>query len=256
MIVSTQTNAPISGHGDEPVVIVTARLKAAGLRITRPRLTILAAMVKLGQPASIEVIHEDLGRRGCDLVTVYRCMAVFEEIGIVRRSYLHNGTALFSLNVDDRPRYHVVSKTTKTVEELDIETTRELHAALLAIETLLLARGYTDVGHVAEFLERPRLIHGRPTPCCLNLQFVDPLLRRPSARSRQANTGVEPEQNQVADQCANDAHQAEHNQHRSREVNVFNQQSVQHRRTDHWETQHKCHDRTARDQLGKHRPQP
>ena len=108
-------------------------------------------MVKLGQPASIEVIHEDLGRRGCDLVTVYRCMAVFEEIGIVRRSYLHNGTALFSLNVDDRPRYHVVSKTTKTVEELDIETTRELHAALFAIETLLLARGYTDVGHVAEF---------------------------------------------------------------------------------------------------------
>ena len=151
MIASTQTNAPISGHGDEPVVIVTARLKAAGLRITRPRLAILAAMVKLGQPASIEVIHEDLGRRGCDLVTVYRCMAVFEEIGIVRRSYLHNGTALFSLNVDDRPCYHVVSKTTKTVEELDIETTRELHAALLAIETLLLERGYTDVGHVAEF---------------------------------------------------------------------------------------------------------
>lgn len=152
MIASPQPYAPISGHGDEsPVVIVTARLKAAGLRITRPRLTILAAMVKLGQPASIEVIHENLGRRGCDLVTVYRCMAAFEEIGIVRRSYLHNGTALFSLNVDDRPRYHVVSKTTKTVEELDPETTRELHAALLAIEALLLARGYTDVGHIAEF---------------------------------------------------------------------------------------------------------
>ena len=152
MITSTQTNAPISGHGDEsPVVIVTARLKAAGLRITRPRLTILAAMVKLGQPASIEVIHENLGRRGCDLVTVYRCMAAFEEIGIVRRSYLHHGTALFSLNVDDRPRYHVVSKTTKTVEALDPETTHDLHAALSAIETLLLARGYTDVGHIAEF---------------------------------------------------------------------------------------------------------
>ena len=153
MIASTQTNSPIFNHGqtDSPVVIATARLRAAGLRITQPRLTILAALVKFGRPTSIEAIHEALGRRGCDLVTVYRCLAAFEEIGIVRRSFFHNGTSLFSLSVDDLPRYHVVSKSTKTVEELDPETARELQTALLSVETMLRQRGYTEISHIAEF---------------------------------------------------------------------------------------------------------
>ena len=103
MIASTQTNSPLFGHGqtESPVAIATARLRTAGLRITQPRLKILATLVKFGRPTSIEVIHDDLGRRGCDLVTVYRCLAAFEDIGIVRRSYFHNGTTLFSLSVDD-----------------------------------------------------------------------------------------------------------------------------------------------------------
>jgi Fur family ferric uptake transcriptional regulator len=153
MIASTQTNSPISNHGqtESPVLIATARLKAAGLRITQPRLTILAALVKFGRPTSIEAIHDGLGRRGCDLVTVYRCLAAFEEIGIVRRSFFHNGTSLFSLSVDNLPRYHVVSKSTKTVEELDPETARELHTALLAVEAKLRERGYTEISHITEF---------------------------------------------------------------------------------------------------------
>ncbi len=152
MIASTQTNSPLAApDSDSPVVIATAKLKAAGLRITHPRLTILATLVKLGQPASIEAIHEDLGKNGCDLVTVYRCMAAFEEIGLVRRSFFHNGTALFALSVDDRARYHVVCKATRNVEELDSETAMELRAAMLAVETKLRALGYTEISHMAEF---------------------------------------------------------------------------------------------------------
>ena len=138
-----------------PVAVATAKLKSAGLRITQPRLTILAALVERGSPVSIEVIHEDLGRRACDLVTVYRCMAAFEEIGIVRRTYFHNGTGLYSLSLDAAPHYHVVSKTTNSVHELDPEAASELSAALVAIEDKLRARGYTGVSHMAEFFGTP-----------------------------------------------------------------------------------------------------
>jgi len=47
--------------------------------------------------------------------------------------------------------YHVVCKATNQVEELDGETSAELHAALLKIEEKLKARGYGDVGHIVEF---------------------------------------------------------------------------------------------------------
>lgn len=156
MIASTQTNAPLTGHPTKTALAAaTAKLKAAGLRITQPRLTILAALIKQGRPTSIEAIHDELGRGSCDLVTVYRCVAAFEEIGIVRRTYFHNGTGLYSLRLDDAPHYHVVSKATGTVDELDSETAQELRAALVAVEDKLRARGYTGVSHLAEFFGTP-----------------------------------------------------------------------------------------------------
>jgi len=152
MISSTQTNSPLAKNDAKTAVATaTARLKAAHLRITQPRLTILAAMFRRSQPESIETIHEALGKNGCDLVTVYRCMAVFEEIGIVRRTYFHNGTALYSLRLDDAPHYHIVSKATNTVDELDPATALELNAALVAVEDKLRTLGFTNVSHIAEF---------------------------------------------------------------------------------------------------------
>ena len=149
---SPQTNSPLAKtDAKTAVATATARLKAAHLRITQPRLTILAAMFRRSQPESIETIHEALGKNGCDLVTVYRCMAVFEEIGIVRRTYFHNGTALYSLRLDDAPHYHIVSKATNTVDELDPATALELNAALVAVEDKLRALGFTNVSHIAEF---------------------------------------------------------------------------------------------------------
>lgn len=152
MTTSSQSNAPlVKTDAKTAVATATDRLKAAHLRITQPRLTILAAMFRSSQPESIETIHETLGKSGCDLVTVYRCMAVFEEIGIVRRTYFHNGTALYSLRLDAAPHYHIVSKVTNTVDELDPATALELNAALVAVENKLRELGYTNVSHIAEF---------------------------------------------------------------------------------------------------------
>ncbi len=157
MIASTQTNAPLSGNGRaigrplSPVGLATDRLKTAGLRVTQPRLAILAALCQREHPASIEQIHADVGMAACDLVTVYRCMAAFEKIGLVSRAFFHNGTALFKLTFGQPEQYHVVCKATNRVEDLDPETCAEIRCAIKAVKEKLRARGYTEIGSIVEF---------------------------------------------------------------------------------------------------------
>ena len=156
MIASTQTNSPLADgksadKGQTPLNIACARLKAAGLRITQPRIAILAALAKRGQPTTIEQIHADLEAGSCDLVTVYRCLSAFEDIGLVRRSFFHNGTSLYALSLGDAHPYHVICKETNQVQEIDPETTAELRRNVTQIEELLKSRGYNNVTHVVEF---------------------------------------------------------------------------------------------------------
>jgi len=157
MIASTQTNHPLAGgsnSGQKPLTAVemaTTKLKSAGLRITQPRLAILAALSTRAQPSSIEHLHEAVGAENCDLVTVYRCMAAFEEIGLVRRAFFHNGTTLYEINLGQPTRYHVVCKATDSVEELDAETSVELRRAIEVVQQKLRAKGYSDVSHIVEF---------------------------------------------------------------------------------------------------------
>lgn len=131
--------------------MATNTLRTAGLRITRPRLAILAALKNRAKPISIEQLHAEVGAETCDLVTVYRCMAAFEEIGLVRRAFFHNGTLMYEISFGQPARYHIVNKETDGVEELDEATTAELRSALVKIEALLKDRGYTQVGHLVEF---------------------------------------------------------------------------------------------------------
>lgn len=156
MIASTQTNHPIAGGRSagrvaDPLAYSTAKLKAAGLRITQPRLSILQALAKQPQPISTEALHQLLGSEGCDLVTVYRCLSAFEDIGLVRRSFLHSGTALYEIDLGQPIRYRVVCKATNQVQELDAETSAELGHSLRQIEEKLRARGFEDIGHIVEF---------------------------------------------------------------------------------------------------------
>ena len=87
----------------------------------------------------------------CDLVPVYRCMAAFEDIGLVRRAFFHNGTALYEMNLGQPPRYHVVCKSTNRVEEIDASIAEELRRTIESVQEKLRARGYGEVGHIVEF---------------------------------------------------------------------------------------------------------
>lgn len=156
MIASTQTNYPLIGNGraarvPSAVEFATSKLKSAGLRITQPRLALLAALSNRAQPTSIEQLHADVGTDSCDLVTVYRCMAAFEDIGLVRRAFFHDGTALYEINLGQPARYHVVCKSTNRVDEIDSATAAELRRTIESVQEKLRARGYGDVGHIVEF---------------------------------------------------------------------------------------------------------
>lgn len=156
MIASTQTNNPLSGNSSEAadssaVAHATTKLKAAGLRITQPRLAILAALSKQTQPVSIEQLHDIVGAENCDLVTVYRCLSAFQDIGLARRAFFHNGTALYEINLGREARFHVVCKSTNQVEELDAEMAAELREAIERVHEKLRDRGYENITHLVEF---------------------------------------------------------------------------------------------------------
>jgi len=155
MIASTQTNHPLTGVAGEkdlsPVELACFKLKEAGLRITQPRVSILAALIKTGRPTSIDALHGELGANSCDIVTVYRCMAAFESIGLVRRAFLINGTSLYEINLGDPNRYHVVCRQTNKVEEIDEASVADLRRAVQVVEETLRARGFAEVGHIVEF---------------------------------------------------------------------------------------------------------
>lgn len=157
MISSTQSHHPIANFSGSTQPAGTAleqacaRLKAAGLRITQPRISILNALIKRATPATIEQIHLDLKDSACDLVTVYRCLAAFEELGLVRRCFFHNGTSLYQIQFDNEPVYHVVSKEGAVLDTVSADLANELRAVLTKVEADLKSRGYSDVTNMAAF---------------------------------------------------------------------------------------------------------
>lgn len=157
MIASTQTNSPLAGEAKNdprPASLLdsaVAGLKAAGLRVTQPRMAILASLCRQQNPASIETIHADVGMTTCDLVTVYRCMGAFERVGLVSRGFFHNGTAFFRLNLGQPQRLHLMCKNTSQVIELAPEISANLQQAIAEVEAHLGAQGYREISHLVEF---------------------------------------------------------------------------------------------------------
>ena len=160
MIGSTQISDPTANvkTGAKPLTpleAACARLRACGLRVTEPRIAILAALISRSEPGSIEQIHAQVGSGQCDLVTVYRCIAAFEEIGLVRRGYFLDGACLYEIDTGGPAQYHVVCRQTHQVQPVDPAAAGALAAALHRVEESLRAKGFTEVGHIVEFFGTP-----------------------------------------------------------------------------------------------------
>ncbi|MDI1336404.1 MAG: Fur family transcriptional regulator [Lacunisphaera sp.] len=149
MIAATQSNHPLAASTQpspavSPLVEARARIRQAGMRITRPRIAIIESLLRHAGPISIERIHQDLGPTMCDLVTVYRCLAAFESLDMVRRSYLHNGTCLYELTLGSTRHYHIVCKSCGNTERVD-------YFSVEGMEGIVKERGYIHVSHIVEF---------------------------------------------------------------------------------------------------------
>jgi Fur family ferric uptake transcriptional regulator len=149
MISATQSNHPLAAVGSDAssesaLEVARSRIRSAGMRITKPRIAIIEALEQHEGPISIERIHQGMGNGVCDLVTVYRCLAAFEQLGMVRRSYLHNGTCLYELTLLSPRHYHIICKSCGASDRVE-------YFPVEGIERLLQDRGYTQVSHVVEF---------------------------------------------------------------------------------------------------------
>ena len=136
---------------DPRLILATARLKSAGLRVTQPRMTILEALCLQRSPVSIEQLHASLPAGACDLVTVYRCMAAFERAGLVRRAVIHQGTSLYQVAFGQADTYHVVCRASGNLELLSPEVSRELQQAVATAREELRAKGYREIAYMLEF---------------------------------------------------------------------------------------------------------
>ena len=97
MIAATQSNHPLATVGDRNFLEEACnRIRTANMRVTKPRVALVEALFKQEGPVSIERLHQVVGIKSCDLVTIYRCLAAFESLGLVRRSYLTTAPASMS----------------------------------------------------------------------------------------------------------------------------------------------------------------
>ena len=159
MIASTQTNHPLasvhepfqSSAAVDSVEQACSRLKSLGLRITKPRVTILSTLFTERDPISIENLHEKIQNQACDLVTVYRCLSVFTNLGLVRRSFAINGTSLYEINRSGEYLFRVTCKDTQKRESLSPEVSGELLQAINRAKAELEHRGYKDFSFNLEF---------------------------------------------------------------------------------------------------------
>ncbi len=149
MIAATQSNHPLAAFtaaapATLPLTEARNRIHAAGMRITKPRVAIIESLLRHTGPISIERIHQEMGVKVCDLVTVYRCLAAFENLDMVRRSYQHNGTCLYEATIGSARHYHIVCKACGQTERID-------YFSVEGMEGVLKERGYAQVSHIVEF---------------------------------------------------------------------------------------------------------
>jgi Fe2+ or Zn2+ uptake regulation protein len=85
--------AMTGGTGDE----VAERLRAAGLRVTRPRLAVVAALREMGGHHTADEVHVHLAKQDVSMprTSVYNALAVLAEVGVVLRADVGPGAVVY-----------------------------------------------------------------------------------------------------------------------------------------------------------------
>ncbi|MGE9295233.1 MAG: Fur family transcriptional regulator [Puniceicoccales bacterium] len=119
-------------------------LREHGMRITAARKRLAETLRGAGSPLSIEAIHQLLGPKTFDLVTLYRNLAAFEEADVLQVVRDESGKALYEL-VDSGHghHHHVICRSCGKIDclnECDIGRFERAAASL----------GYQKISHRVE----------------------------------------------------------------------------------------------------------
>lgn len=95
-------------------------LRRAGLRVTTPRLAVLAALVAIGPHASVDAVVRAVRDRLGDssAQTVYNVLRTFIDAGLVRRIEPAGWPGLYELRVGDN-HHHIVCRRCGTIADVD-----------------------------------------------------------------------------------------------------------------------------------------
>lgn len=115
-------------------------LKTIGLKVTGPRLRILALFERTSERSgdgaserhlAAEDIYRHLAAEGIEigLATIYRVLTQFEQAGLLRRHHFESGKAVYELN-DSAHHDHIVCLQCGRVEEFMDEEIERRQAAI------------------------------------------------------------------------------------------------------------------------------
>lgn len=90
----------------------------AGIKLTHQRLEIFRELMSVNDHPSAELIHKRLHKKLPTIAidTVYRTLATFDELGLVKKLYVMNERTLFDTNVDIH--HHFICTRCKEVKNI------------------------------------------------------------------------------------------------------------------------------------------
>jgi Fur family ferric uptake transcriptional regulator len=96
------------------------KLQQRGYRLTRPRRSIMRALVEsrghISADELVDLVHETAPHVG--RMTVYRTLDLLHELGLIRPVYLGSGAAHYVL-MDDGHHHHLICSNCETVVEFE-----------------------------------------------------------------------------------------------------------------------------------------
>ena len=128
-----------------------AVLREAGVRITKPRKTILGILAEGDDhPDALEIFRRASARDACvSLSTVYRTMKLLQDRGAIRRHAFEGGPSRFE-NADAPHHDHIIDVDTGAIVEFHSEKIERLQEEIAA------ELGYDIVFHRLELYGRRR----------------------------------------------------------------------------------------------------
>jgi Fe2+ or Zn2+ uptake regulation protein len=88
---------------------IIEKLRAGGKKLTKPRKAILGVLEQSSLPITVAEIHERLkkGKAPADLVTIYRNVAMLQELGLVNPVGLHEGQMRYEVRHGREHHHHI-----------------------------------------------------------------------------------------------------------------------------------------------------